>query len=125
MTGMTCPNCSQPYDTKPINEEHHPKYFCKNNHFCCNSCWSLLKNCPICKENKVKTNIEKTNKAKTNKGNSSVTDEVSVKIETEEDTQRIADEEESKRKNVLKKGTVGLCKTSYITLQLKLFLIRS
>ncbi len=81
MTGVTCPNCTQPYDTKPANEKNHPKYGCKNNHFCCKSC-SLLNNCPICKEKKDE-----------------VTDEVTVKIETEEEieNQKTVGEEESKK----------------------------
>jgi hypothetical protein len=92
---MTCPNCTQPYDTKPINEEHHPKYVCKNNHLCCKSCCSLLNNCPICKEKKDE-----------------VTDEVTVKIEAEEEVENqiTVDEDESKRKEpnaVLNKGTEG------------------
>ncbi len=47
---MTCPHCTESFDTKPANEKQHPKIRCANNHFFCKHCCSLLKDCPSCEQ---------------------------------------------------------------------------
>jgi tRNA A-37 threonylcarbamoyl transferase component Bud32 len=53
VVGFSCIICLKPYDTKPTNEQQHPKTYCENNHVFCKHCCSRLLDCPICQAKQI------------------------------------------------------------------------